>query len=271
MNWCKTLLATAALSFSGLTLAATELTFYGQSGYKIVTEQGHVILIDPWIKNPKNSKGEAQLKALEKVDLILLTHGHFDHLGETVQIAEKTGARLVTNYDLGNVLVEKLGFPKAQFGFSSTGNLGGQISLLNGDVKVGFTPALHSSSVGVPMTDGTETTYGGTQTGFHIQLKNGPSFYHTGDTDAFSDMKLVNLFGPVDVMLTAIGDTFTMGPKRAAYAVKMVEPRKMVIPNHYGTFELLSGTPDAFAEALKAQGIKTPMKALQPGETITFE
>ncbi|BBP46210.1 UPF0173 metal-dependent hydrolase [Thiosulfatimonas sediminis] len=257
--------------FSIAAQAKTELTYYGQAGYKIVTPQGHVIMIDPWLTNPKNPQGEAQLKALKKVDLILLTHGHFDHIGDTVAIAKQTGAKLVTNFDLGKVMVEKLDFPKDQFGFPTTGNIGGQIPLLNGDIQVGFTQAIHSSSVGVPLADGTETYYGGTVTGLHIQIKDGPSFYHTGDTDVFQDMALINLFGPVDVMLAAIGDTFTMGPKRAAHAVKLVQPRKMVIPNHFGTFPLLRGTPEQFAGFLKQEGVTTPMQVMQPGQSLTLE
>lgn len=270
MHWLKSLSALAALCASTLAFASTELTYYGQSGYKIVTPQGHVVLIDPWIKNPKNPNGEKQLAELKKVDLILLTHGHFDHIGNTVEIAKKTGAKLVTNFDLGKVMVEKLDFPKEQFGYATTGNIGGQIPLLNGDLKVGFTNAIHSSSVGIPLQDGTETYYGGTQTGLHLIIKDGPTIYHTGDTDVFGDMKLINLFGQVDVMLTAIGDTFTMGPKRAAHAVKLVNPTQMVIPNHFGTFELLRGTPDEFAKLLKEENVKTPMKTIAIGESIQF-
>lgn len=266
----KTLLSAVLLMLSSWAMAATQLTYYGQSGYKLVTPQGHVLMIDPWLTNPKNPDGKKQLAELEKVDLILLTHGHFDHIGNTVEIAKKTGAKLVTTFDLGSIIVEQLGFPKEQFGYMTTGNIGGKIDLLGGDVKVGFTPAQHSSSVKVPMKEGTEVTYGGAQTGLYIEIKDGPNFYHTGDTDVFGDMKLINLFGPVDVMLTCIGDTFTMGPRRAAHAVKLVEPRKMIIPNHYGTFPVLKGKPEKFEQFLKLEKVETPMQVMKIGETLTF-
>jgi L-ascorbate metabolism protein UlaG (beta-lactamase superfamily) len=271
MSFLKTLIAGVwMVSFSGLAQSATSLTWYGQSGYQIKTPQGHVILIDPWLTNPKNPQGQAQLAALSQVDLILLTHGHADHLGNTIEIAQKTGAKLVTTFDLGKILVEQKGFPKEQFGFTTTGNIGGLIQLLNGDVSVGFVPAVHSSSIAHEDEKGQTTWYGGTQNGFYVQIKNGPSFYHTGDTDVFGDMQLINLFGPVDIMLTAIGDTFTMGPKRAAHATKLVNPRRTVIPNHYGTFGILTGTPQAFAKELKAQGVKTPLTVMEIGQTLHF-
>jgi L-ascorbate metabolism protein UlaG (beta-lactamase superfamily) len=267
----KWMITGAGLMFLSLASgAATNLTWYGQSAYQIQTPQGHVILIDPWLTNPKNPQGKTQLDALNKVDLILLTHGHADHLGNTLEIAKKTGAKLVTTFDLGKILVEQQGFPKEQFGYMTTGNIGGLIKLLEGDLAVGFVPAVHSSSIAHEGENGQTTWYGGTQNGFYIQVKNGPSFYHTGDTDVFGDMKLIELFGPVDVMLTAIGDTFTMGPKRAAYATKLVNPRRAVIPNHYGTFGVLTGTPEAFAQELKEQKVKIPLKVMQIGETLKF-
>ena len=106
--------------------------------------------------------------------------------------------------------------------------------------------------------------------GFLVTVKDGPTIYHAGDTDLFADMALVKLFRPVDVFIAPIGDKFTMGPDRAAHATKLVEPKKMVIPMHYGTFPALTGTPTAFGKALQTLKVKVPMKEMKVGEIVTF-
>lgn len=253
---CATLPAGAA--------AATSLTWYGHAAFKLVTPKGRVLLIDPWIKNPANKNGEQDLAAIEKADLIFITHGHADHVGNAVEIAKKTGAKLVSTFDLGNALTQYAGFPKAQAGMSTEGNFGGEISLLNGEVKVSFIPAVHGSTI-EGMDEKLHT--GGNPGGFLISIKNGPTIYHTGDTDLFGDMRLVPQFHKVDVMLACIGDHFTMGPKRAAEAVRLIHPT-MVIPMHYGTFPVLTGTPQAFGQALKGSGTK--MQVMQVDQTLKF-
>ena len=109
--------------------------------------------------------------------------------------------------------------------------------------------------------------YAGTPTGLIIAVRNGPTFYHTGDTDLFSDMALVSRFHEIDIMMVCIGDHFTMGPARAAEAVKLVAPRG-VIPMHYATFPVLTGTPEAFARELKERGARTDLRVMKLGETI---
>lgn len=248
--------------------AGTQLTWYGHSAFRIETPQGKVLLIDPWIANPANKSGKEELAKLTKADLILITHGHFDHVGDAVEIAKRTGAKLVATFDLGTSLVKYAGYPKDQAGFDTMGNFGGELTLLNGEVKVAFIPAVHSSSV--MSQDGKDIHMGGNPGGFLVSIKGGPTIYDTGDTDVFSDMALVPRFHKVDVMLACIGDHFTMGPDRAAMAVKLVRP-EVVIPMHYGTFPVLTGTPEAFAAALKARGAKAKLEVMKVGETVSFQ
>src|SRR4051795_2404140 len=115
-------------------MAQTQLTWYGQSAFKIVTPGGKVLLIDPWITNPKNPNGEKDLAALERVDLIFLTHGHFDHVGNLVDIGKKTGARLVCGLDLATAVKMVLGYPPEQAQMDTTGLFGGEVPLLDGEI-----------------------------------------------------------------------------------------------------------------------------------------
>lgn len=246
----------------------TGLTWYGHAAFKLTTPSGKVLLIDPWLTNPANKNGKEDLAKLEKADLILITHGHFDHVGNSVEIARKTGAKLVSTFDLGKALGQYGGYPKEQMGFDTQGNFGGELNLLDGEVKIAFIPAIHSSTVMVPEGSADKDIHdGGNPGGFLIAVKGGPTIYHTGDTDVFSDMALVSRFHKVDVMLACIGGHFTMGPERAAEAVKLVKPG-MVVPMHFGTFPVLDGTVEALARALKNQGAKARLHEMKAGETL---
>jgi L-ascorbate metabolism protein UlaG (beta-lactamase superfamily) len=243
----------------------THLTWYGQSAFKITTGTGKLLLIDPWLTNPVFARGKEELAALDRVDLILLTHGHSDHVGNAVEIGKRTGAKLVSNFELNAAMISVLGYPEAQAPNETTGHLGGELSLLDGEVRVQFVPAWHGSSV--QKNEDATPVYAGSPTGLIVALHNGPTIYHTGDTDLFSDMALVKRFHKIDVMLVCIGDHFTMGPARAAEAVKLVAPRT-VIPMHYGTFPVLTGTPEAFERELKKRKVKAQLRVMKPGETI---
>jgi len=248
-------------------MGQTQLTWFGQSGFKIVTPGERTLLIDPWLRNPVFDKGEETLAALKDVDLILLSHGHGDHVGDSVEIGKKTGAKLVANFDLSAAVVSVLGYPAGQAGFDTTGHIGGQLMLLDGEVTVSFTPAWHGSTV--RKDENSPPVAAGMPTGLVVAVRNGPTIYHTGDTGFFADIARVSDYREIDIMLVCIGDHFTMGPAQAADAVKLVGP-KTTIPMHYGTFPFLTGTPSAFSEELRKRGVKTELRVITVGETITI-
>lgn len=249
-----------------MAMAQTELTWYGHSAFKIVTPGGKVLLIDPWLTNPAFAQGEAQLGALQQVDLILLSHGHADHVGNTVEIGKRTGARLVANFDLAAAVVSALGYPRRQAENDTIGHIGGQLTLLGGEVTVCFVPAWHGSTV--QKDENSAPVGAGIPTGLVVCIRNGPTVYHTGDTGFFSDIARVSDYNKIDIMLVCIGDHFTMGPIRAADAVKLIDPGT-VVPMHYATFPVLTGTPEAFAGELKKRDVKSALRVMNVGETIT--
>ena len=248
-------------------ISQTQLTWYGQSAFKIITPTGNVLVIDPWLTNPKNPNGKDDLTNLKRVDLILLTHGHSDHVGNSVEIAKKTGAKLVAGLDLATAMTTVLGFPSKQAEMNTTPLFGGEVKLLDGEVTVTLVPAFHGSGLG--KDDESTPVYAGQPSGMIIALRAGPTFYHTGDTDLFSDMALVSRYNKIDIMMVCIGDHFTMGPKRAADAVKLVNPRA-AIPMHYGTFPVLTGTPAAFDREMKERGVKAKLRVIEIGETVSL-
>jgi L-ascorbate metabolism protein UlaG (beta-lactamase superfamily) len=244
----------------------TQLTWYGQAAFKLVTPSGKVLLIDPWISNPVNPRAKQDLADLRKVDLILISHGHADHVGDAVEIARKTKARLVTSFDQAQAYARYLGYPADQMGLDTLGNVGGTLSFFDGEVKVTFVNAIHGSSVSVKEKGGDVAYPAGNPMGFVIAVRNGPTLYHTGDTDVFTDMQLLRSM-KITLMLACIGDHFTMGPERAAEAVALAQPAK-VAAMHYGTFPVLTGTPAQFAAALKAKDLLLRYQPLQLHETL---
>ena len=256
--------------------ATTTLTWHGHAAFEITTPNGKVLWIDPWLNNPKNpdaGPGKDAVAKVTKGDYILITHGHFDHMADAVALAKKTGAKLISNYDLGQNLVKLYGYPKDQVGFDTQMNIGGEIHIADGEVMVAMTQAVHSSGLGNPYSNekGHEhepaVISGGNPAGFIIRIKNGPTFYDTGDTAYFHDMENIGKFYRPDVGLINIGGHFGMEPMMAAKAASAVKV-KMAIPMHYGTFPVLTQDPKSFADTVRRYGIR--YVGMQPGETLHF-
>lgn len=244
---------------------ALKITWYGHSAFLVEGEQGTRILIDPWIKNPKNPIGERLLKSLGKVDFVLVSHGHGDNLGDTLSILNQTEAKVVTSYGLSNHLIRLLDYPADRFPAELVGDVGGKIRL-NSEVEVLLTKAVHSNEV---MDKQGHLHHGGPALGFVLNFSEGRSIYHTGDTDLFLDMKLIPIFKKVDIMLTCIGGHFTMDPQRASVATMMIKP-SFVIPMHFGTYPLLDGTSSEFKTALEEAGYDGEMIPMKINKTLEF-
>jgi L-ascorbate metabolism protein UlaG (beta-lactamase superfamily) len=256
-----------ALALASLTaLAQTRVHWYGQAAFRIETPSGGVLLIDPWLKVPTNPDKQS-IEKLGRVDYILVTHGHWDHIGDAVEIGKKTGATLIAPYGLQFAMKQQLGYPEKQATLATGGNVGGTFNLEKIGVKVSVIPAVHGSELVPPMVK--EALAAGNPVGYVIAIDKGPTIYHTGDTDVFGDMRLVGEFHRIDLMLCVIGGHFTMDPVRAAQAIEWVKPRQ-VVPMHYGTYPILAGTPAQLKDALQKRGVSVEVLDMKPGDTKSF-
>jgi L-ascorbate metabolism protein UlaG (beta-lactamase superfamily) len=211
-----------------------QITWLGHSTFRIVTPSGKRLLIDPWVMN--NPACPDDLKDPGPLDAMLITHGHFDHIDDAVQLGRSTGAQMVSIAEtaawLGSKGLENL----VDF------NKGGTVEVAG--CKVHMTHAVHSCGI----TDGDRIVYGGEAAGYVVELEDGFKLYHAGDTAVFSDMALIGKLLRPDIALLPIGDWYTMGPVSAAEAIRLLGV-KTVIPMHFGTFPVLTGTPAQLREA----------------------
>lgn len=269
----KTLVVAGAMffAFAGVALAdPVEVLWLGHAAFRITSTTGKVIVIDPLLKkNPKAPAKYKDLRAIGKVDLILVTHGHGDHVSDLPELAKTSGATVVINFELGNNLVALGALDGSK---TITMNKGGSVTPLGPGIKVHMVPAEHSSGADLvalkPETKELRFVYGGHPVGYVIEFESGFKIYHTGDTDVFGDMALINKFYKPDLALVCIGGHFTMDPERAAYAVRELIRPKQVMPMHYGTYPVINRTPAEFKAALG----NAPIKVLdvKPGEVLRF-
>lgn len=265
----------ANLTAAGLAAAADTPTdgkvavqWFGQSAFKITSPAGKVILIDPFItQNPKTPPENKDLAALGRVDLILVTHAHGDHLGDGPALAKAQQAPLYGPAGLNDTLVALGELPKE---LAPRFNKGGTITPLGEGIRVTMTRAEHSSEYRWtnPETGRQEIHVGGEPAGFVIELENGFRIYHMGDTALFGDLRLIAERYQPDLVLIPIGGHFVMDPKDAAHATRQYLRPRYAIPMHYGTFPVLKGTPEEYREALGET--ETQVLTLIPGETVQF-
>jgi L-ascorbate metabolism protein UlaG (beta-lactamase superfamily) len=227
-------------------------TWVGHGTWKVRSARGKQIYIDPWVMN--NPVAPEALKKVDSCDLMLITHGHFDHVHDALEIAKATKPKIVTNFEISAWLGSK-----GVDGDSIIGsNLGGTVDVEG--IKITLVHAEHSCGI----SDGDRIVYGGQACGFVIEFENGFTIYFAGDTDVFGDMALIAELSQFDVAFLPIGDFYTMGPHRAAKAVDLLGV-KTVVPMHFGTFPALVGRPKALQE-LVDPGVK--VLDISPGATV---
>ncbi|MFT4266119.1 MAG: metal-dependent hydrolase [Xenophilus sp.] len=246
----------------------TQVLWLGQSAFKITTPGGKVIVTDPWLKtNPLTPPQYRHLEALGKVDVLLVTHGHWDHFADAPELAKLNNVPMYAPGDM-NQTVALLGIlpPNLAPRFNKSGTI-----TPAPDIKVTAVHADHSSAVvwKNPATGKDEPHYGGEPVGYIIELENGFKIYHMGDTGLFADMKFIAEYYKPDLVLIPIGGHFTMDPKDAAFATREWLKPRYVIPIHYGANPLGKGTPQAFIQAL-GTNTATRVLALKPGESVSF-
>ncbi len=234
-------------------ISNVQIKYLGHATFLITTPGGKKLLIDPWVQN--NPACPEQDKAIDSLDTVLITHAHFDHIQDVLELAKTHKPQIGCIYEIAHWLERK--------GIQNTNamNKGGSQQI--NDVRVTMVDARHSCGI---LEDDGSISYGGEAAGYVVEFENGFRIYHAGDTCVFSDMMIIlELYEP-ELILLPIGDLFTMSPKEAAYACRLMNAKK-VLAMHYATFPLLTGTPQELRELTSELG--TEIIELRPGESLT--
>jgi L-ascorbate metabolism protein UlaG (beta-lactamase superfamily) len=229
-----------------------QITWLGHGTFQFKLPSGQVILLDPWTDgNPAYPKSHK----IDRVDIMCITHGHFDHIHDAVPLAKEFSPEVIAIYETATWLESK--------GVKNTHamNKGGSQQIAG--VTFTMTHAVHSCGI---LDDG-KIVYGGEASGYVMRFADHRCLYFAGDTNVFSDMALIEQLYHPELVFLPIGDLFTMGPAEAAMACRLLRARK-VIPMHFGTFPPLTGRPDDLRERIK--GLETEVWPLEPGKTVTW-
>ena len=235
-------------------LGGTKITYMGHATFKVVTAGGEQVIVDPFLaENPQTPDG---LKQVEECDAMLITHGHFDHMADAIPLARATGATVVSNFEIYAYL-------------QSMGVEDGVPIQKGGTVRVDgmtvtATHAFHSSSI---RTEGGGSIYGGEPMGYAMEFEGGFKLYHAGDTALFGDMRLIGELYDPDVALLPIGNQLVMSPFEAAHAARLLGVSH-VVPIHYGTFPLLTGTPEEFRRHVSEIAPGVAVHVMRPGDDL---
>jgi len=232
-------------------LKGNQLTWLGHATFRINTKDGAVVYVDPWLNNPLCPEDE---KSVKKCDALICTHGHFDHIADAVTVAKQHNPVVVGIFELCAWMEKKGAKPTAPMNKGGTQTVAG--------IKITMVQAVHSC--GIQEDDGS-IVYGGEACGYVLELPGGVKLYHAGDTAVFGDMQIIHELYAPEICLLPIGDHYTMSPREAAYACKLLKP-KTVIPMHFGTFSLLTGKPAELQRLLGAGGAQ--VLEMKPGQTI---